>query len=365
MKWMSPQDGRQPNRHKLMTIDLFPLLDGYRLERDCQLLLQAALCQGDTALTAWERWQSAVDIEALDCHAYQLLSQLYQNLLAHGIADPQMARLKGIYRRNWSADRLQLQYLDRILTDLQQIGIEAIVLGDVARAQIGTYCQISSFELLVRAPDLVRAIDRLTALDWHSHAPGAPTSIHLQDDRHRSLYLQGRLFWAIPQAHTDDLVWHHATPRQNNLVGWQLSATDLFLHLSAQIFFNGATLQLGNIAATMKLMQPDGDLDWLRLVAQAQRYQLILPVRNTLLLLERVVQISPPEWVLPALWQMPISQVEWLKYRVLAGDRQGWRRSRLAHASASLQQLFTPIRQLRSRSFPGKQLLKPTTSALE
>jgi Uncharacterised nucleotidyltransferase len=352
-----------------MTLDLLSLFDGYQLDRNCQLLLQASLCQGDTALTAWKQWQSSVDIEALDRHAYQLLPQLYQNLLAHGVEDPEMARLKGIYRRNWYADRLQLNRLNSILADLQSIGIEAIVLGDVARSSIGNYGQISSFELLLRAQDLTRAIEHLTALSWHSCNDRSPTAIHLQDDRHQSLYLQGRLFWAIPQAHTDELVWQYATPRAGDLGGWQLSTTDLLLDLCVRMFKKHAEPQLADLAAAMLLMKPGSDLDWLRLISQAQRYQLILPVRNTIGLLQRVFQVSPPEWVLPALWQMPISQLEWLNYRVLAGDRQAWRRSKLASASAGLNQLFAPLRQIRSHPFPGRQilknLLKPTTSALE
>jgi Uncharacterised nucleotidyltransferase len=352
-----------------MTIDLQHRFNGYQLSPDRQLLLQAALGDGSTALIAWERWQSLVDIEVLDSDSYLLLPQLYQNLLAHGVKHPQMARLKGIYRRNWCANRLQSASLNRLLSDLKGIGIEAIVLGEVARSSVENYRQISSLHLLVRAHDLESAIQHLTALNWHSCDDRSPTAIHLQDDRHHSLYLQGRLFWAIPQAHTDELVWQYATPRARDLMGWQLSATDLLLNLCAQMFFKRANPQLEDLAVAMLLMKPGSDLDWLRLIAQAQRYQLILPVRNTIWLLERVLQISPPEWVLPALWQMPISELEWLNCRVLAGDRQGWRRSQLAFASAGLNQLFAPIRQWRYRPFPGRQilknLLKPTTSALE
>lgn len=352
-----------------MTIDFWPHFNGYQLSPDRELLLQAALGDDSTVLTAWERWQSSVDIEVLDSHSYQLLPQLYQNLLAHGVEHPHMARLKGIYRRNWCANRLQIAALNRLLSDLKDIGIEAIVLGEVAHSAVENYRQISSFRLLVREGDLERAIQHLTALNWNSYDDRSPTAINLQDDRHHSLYLQGRLFWAIPQAHTDELVWQYATPRADDLVGWQLSATDLLLNLCAQMFFKHAEPQLEDLATAMLLMKPGSNLDWLRLIAQAQRYQLILPVKNTIWLLERVLQVTPPEWVLPALWQMPISQLELLNYRVLAGDLQGWRQSQLAFASARLNQLFAPIRQLRYRPFPGRQilknLLKPTTSALE
>jgi hypothetical protein len=352
-----------------MTIDRFPPVDGYQLSLAHQLLLQAVLLKGNTALSAWERWQSSIDIEVLDSDSYLLLPQLYQNLLAHDVEAAQMARLKGIYRRNWYANQLQLKHLKIVLSHLKGIGIEAILLGEAARSPAENYLPLSSFHLLLRADDLESAVQHLTALNWQVSDSRSPTFIQLQDDRQHSLYLQGRLFWAIPQADTDDRVWQYATPGEDELAGWRLSATDLFLTQCAQIFSHGKSPQIGSIAAAMMPISSGKDLDWLRLIAQAQRYQMILPVRNTIVLLERVFQVSPPEWVLPALWQMPISQLEWLNYQVLAGDRQAWRRSKLARVSQRLNHVVAQLRQLRYRPFPGRQLLKnllkPTTSALE
>ncbi|MHC5833634.1 MAG: nucleotidyltransferase family protein, partial [Nostoc sp.] len=83
----------------------------YRPTPAQELLLQASLLKEKAALTAWEQWRSSVDIEVLDAESYVLLPQLYQNLLAHGVEDPHMARLKGIYRRNWCANQLQIKAL--------------------------------------------------------------------------------------------------------------------------------------------------------------------------------------------------------------------------------------------------------------
>ncbi|MFM5969685.1 MAG: hypothetical protein ACKO9X_03730 [Dolichospermum sp.] len=75
-------------------------------------------------LTAWQDWRDSVDIETLDASSYSLLPQLYQNLLAHGVDDTEMSRLKGIYRRNWYANQLKLKSLKAILSSLKDIGIE-------------------------------------------------------------------------------------------------------------------------------------------------------------------------------------------------------------------------------------------------
>ncbi|MHC5937846.1 nucleotidyltransferase family protein [Nostoc sp.] len=353
-----------------MMSDRFFHFGSYRPTPAQELLLQASLLKEKAALTAWEQWRSSVDIEVLDAESYVLLPQLYQNLLAHGVEDPHMARLKGIYRRNWCANQLQIKALTTLLSHLKSGGIEVIVLGDVALSHIENYRSIStSLHFLVRAAEIENTIQRLTGVNWHISPALAQTPIHLQDVQKHSLYLQGHLFWAIPQDYTDEEVWHYATPNRDDLPGWRLSPTDQFLHGCARTFFKSSSPQIYGIADAIMLIRKSGnDLDWMRLITQAQRYQLILPVRNMLILLHKVFQYSAPSWVLPALCQMPIAQAEWLNYQVLASDQRSWVRSTIAQSLYPLSHLETQLLQLRHRPFPGRQvlksLLKPKKSAL-
>jgi hypothetical protein len=341
-----------------MMSDRFLKLGGYRLTPAQELLLQATLFKGEAALTAWKQWQSSVDLEVLEPSSYELLPQLYQNLLAHDVEDPHMARLKGIYRRNWYANQLQLKHLNIVLSHLKSVGIEAIVLGAAALCH-EHYRSISSLQILVRATEIEAAIRHLTDLNWHLVTASAHTPIHLQDDRNRSLYLQGHLFWAPPQEYTDEQVWQYAIPSGDKPIGWQLSLTDRFLTGCASSFFHRRSPQIYGIADAFLLMQKSGEnLDWMRLIAQTQRYQMILPVRNMLALLDRVLNISAPNWVLPALYQMPIARSEWLNYQVLAEDRRSLRRSRIAQSLDRFSHLEAQLLQVRNHPFPGRQVLK-------
>jgi Uncharacterised nucleotidyltransferase len=349
--------------------DLFPRFGGYRLVSEHELLLQAALLEGKAALTAWDNWQSSVDIEVLDPDSYALLPQLYQNLLAHGVEDPHMARLKGIYRRNWYANQLQLKHLKILLSHLKNVGIEAIVLGDavLGSCQVENYRPISSFHLLVRADELEDAVQHLTGLNWRISDTPTQLSNHLQDDRQESLYIYGHLFWASPQDYTDEQVWHYAKPSGDDLAGWRLSTTDQFLDGCVRTFFKSKSLQISGIADALMLIRESGsDLDWTRLIAQAQQYQMIMPLRNMLTLLQQVFQLSLPSWVLPTLCKMPIDRSEWLKYQVLIGDRRSSIRSILARSVSHLENKWL---KLRYKPFPGrgalKSLLKPTKSVLK
>jgi Uncharacterised nucleotidyltransferase len=347
--------------------DRFSSLGGYRLAPDQELLLQATLLEGSGVQRAWDQWRSLIDIEVVESSSHALLPQLYQNLLTHGVEDPHMARLKGIYRRNWYADRLQLDCLKILLSQLKSAGIEAIVLGEAARYHPKNCRPISSLQLLVRAEELEGAAAKLTGLNWRVSNSVSQIFIQLKDDRDRSLHLQGHLFWAIPQADTDQLVWQYATPIDDELAGWRLSPADQLLDLCSRTFYQSKSPQIAGIADALRLIQHSGDdLDWMRLIDQAQRYQMILPVRNMLTLLDRVLHLSAPSWVLPALSQMPIHRSEWLKYQVLSGDRQSSIRSIVARSSSHLE---TKWIALRYKPFPGrgvlKSLLKPTRSVLK
>jgi hypothetical protein len=329
----------------------------YRLSYPQKLMLQATLGLGDSAIGAWECWQSLVDIENLDANSNVLLPQLYQNLLAHGIQHPHIARLKGIYRRNWYANKLRLNHLKAILSHLKSGEIEAIVLGKASFCpyQVENYRSVDSFHLLVRSHELEGAVRKLVEIDWQITNSSSKTFIHLQDSQQYSLYIQGHLFWAIPQDYTDAQIWQYAIPDWCDLAGWRLSATDQFLDSCARNFYKGRSPQIDGIADALMLMQKS-DLDWIRLITKAQSYQMILPLRNMLTVLQQLLgEIQAPSWVLPALWQMPIASSEWSKYQVLAEDR---RSVFISRSKSTLRYLETKLRQIRQLRFPGRQSLK-------
>ncbi|MDB9372546.1 nucleotidyltransferase family protein [Nodularia sphaerocarpa] len=318
--------------------------DSYRLKLSHKQLLKATLLKEQAMLTAWQDWRDSVDIETLDHSSYSLLPQLYQNLLAHKVDNADMARLKGIYRRHWYANQLKLKSLTAILSSLKDIGIEAIVLGDAAwggigKNQIENYRPISSFHLLLDGNYLETAIEHLRSLNWHSLDGSTQQFRELRnncDSLNLRLYLQEHLFWAIPQDYTDGQVWHYATADWSHEAGWRLSATDQFLDGCARMFFRqqpkSSNPQIHRIADALVLIANLENNDWIRLITQAQRYQMILPVRNMLQLLQQLFSVELPTWVLPALWQMPIANTEWLKYRVLDGDRRSLMRSTIVQS---------------------------------
>jgi hypothetical protein len=66
--------------------------------------------------------------------------------------------------------------------------------------------------------------------------------------------------------------------------------------------------------ATMIIRQAGADLDWERLVEQARKRRLILPVRETLAYVQQTLQAPVPDVVLRELSAEPISRIEHLEH---------------------------------------------------
>src|SRR5947207_6928619 len=91
-----------------------------------QLLLRAALLDGDAALDAWESARALP--RHIDDAPYRVLPQLYRNLSALGVEDPEMVRLKGVYRHCWTSNQTRLAAAQRALDALRGARLEALPL---------------------------------------------------------------------------------------------------------------------------------------------------------------------------------------------------------------------------------------------
>ena len=305
----------------------------YQLDPEHILLLQACILKGEAGVNAWQEWQAKVDIDHLDSASDAMLSQLYGNLVANQVDHFHLARLKGIYKRHWYNNQLLLKKLQAILSAFQAANLKIMVLGDIATAcgysQNSFFRPISDFQLLVSPENGKEAIATLTQLGWqqtqNSHNIASPDnlSLQLQDSADDILNLQGHLFWAIPQDYIEQKLWANTVPLKiGDISSLALGFNDALLHLCLRIFYLGKHQNLNLLADAATMLQHTEAIDWQELVSQAQRYQTILPLRNTLTLLTRIFNIAIPDWVLPALHQMPTSRQEFLKYKVLSSRKR-------------------------------------------
>src|SRR5215470_12661875 len=97
-----------------------------------ELLLKAALLEGEAAVEAWESWRANTDIHRLDQGSYRMLPLLYRNLQKHEIKDPVMEKLKGVYRHTWYKNQILFSRMAAILRSFQEAGIDVMVLKGTA-----------------------------------------------------------------------------------------------------------------------------------------------------------------------------------------------------------------------------------------
>ena len=294
-------------------------------------LLQAALMQDQSALEAWQKWRNQVDIETLDSNSHHLLSLLYLNLVRHQVDDPHLGRLKGVYRRTWYANQLLMQQFRSVVQALQNSQIETVSLREMA---LVTTCHpdcgyrpIYQFDLLVRPEQTLAAIDTLQQLGWITHTSKPQPNVGLwhpvtfHNASQFQLNLHNHLFRATPQLYTDGQLWENAI-QISDLSTLFLSPVDQLLHLSLKLNHKQSKRPIYWFAdAAMMVNAITEESEWIRLVTQAQRYEMILPLRYLLTELQALLETPLPDWVVPSLQKMAISYSELLQYNLLPNHK--------------------------------------------
>ena len=292
-------------------------------------LLQASLLQGDLALEAWQHWVTLIDFEKLDPASYSLLGLLYQNLQQFELEQLEhtyMPRLKGIYRRIWYVNQLTVKRLARLLEVLDAQNVEYLVMADGSLqsdplGQASGYRSMNSLSLLVRSVNDSGLLRVLESQGWEED--GAPASrlqgfLRLCDRQDNALQLHQQIFWERPKEAVLQQVWEDAIPGSplGKALGRTLSPTDQFLYLSRQLSQQHQSFQLHWIADAVLLLRQNS-LDWDRLIAQAQQYKLIIPVRNMLVMAQPYLTDEVPVKIGEQLSSLRVAPWELIQYPIL------------------------------------------------
>jgi hypothetical protein len=300
-----------------------------------ELLLKAALLQGEDAMEGWMKWKSNVDLEKIDPGSYRLLPLLYYNLNNHEIKDPLMDRLKGIYRRTWFENQILSHKAIAFLENLYNNGIPTIVLKGIALLHL--YYKdygirpMSDFDILVPTDQAFDAINLLRKAGWtslyklpetiipiiHSCDLTDPEGMHHVD-------LHWHLFIECCQPNADEDFWNGSLQTIiKDIPTSVLNPADQLLH----IFVHGMKWSIippfrWIADAIMIIKTSQKELDWNRLITQAEKRRLILPVRLGLEYLKDEFNIDIPQDVLFSFQKVPISRIEQLEYKYKIEDQK-------------------------------------------
>jgi Uncharacterised nucleotidyltransferase len=297
-----------------------------------ELLLRAALLDGERAITAWRSLRPELDLDEPEFAEQRLLPLVYRQLDRNGIDDPDLPRLRGIYRRTWYVNQLLLDRTKRALEAVQEADADPLLVSSwelpaLHYADLGLRA-VGRLHLLVR-PELVsRAARALSEAGWSG--PLDPSESFLRS-RHNAVYESQNgdacaVYWRLFHEYTEpgridaEDLWEPAADFVlGDVPARALCGADELLN----VLIAGARVNpwpsLSWIADALAVLRsPDAAVDWGRLVRQARRLRATLRVHDAASFLRRELDAEVPDEVLEELGTTPLRSREVLAHRIAA-----------------------------------------------
>lgn len=297
--------------------------------REQELILRAALLQGEPALESWNEWRQRVNIDVIDYGSHRMVPQLYRNLQRHGVKDPMMDRLKGVYRYYLYKNEILMHRIGTLLVAFEDAGITTMVLKGAALIQL--YYRESAVrpmldaDVLVHANQAEQAMELLKKLNWKPARCSDPQTripiVHstpFEDDGGRQMDLHWHLFWECFNAGDDDDYWKTAVPiKIGGAKTLALNPTNQLLHTC----WHGARWNevppIRWVADAMSVLAASSEeINWSSLLRKAQRHRIVLPVRDSLEYLRQKFDAPIPDTMLSSMSAVRISKIERENYEV-------------------------------------------------
>jgi hypothetical protein len=141
-----------------------------RLPPEQLLALRAAVLPAPQAYEAFAEWRQLVDFDTADAPTYRLLPLIYRNLEGLLGSDPVLGRLRGIYRRTWVLNAIQIEGGERAIAALGERGIPTMLLKGAAMIARWTgdsgVRMMADFDLLVPRKRALEAVSCLLEAGW-------------------------------------------------------------------------------------------------------------------------------------------------------------------------------------------------------
>lgn len=296
-----------------------------------ELLLRAALAQNEDAVRAWREWRDQTDAEPPDGGSVRMMPLVYLNLTALGVRDPQLEPFRAIYRETWARNHLQMRRNLRAVAALRDAGIPTMLLK--ASALIPLYYRdpgarpTSDMDVMVPIARDLEALQTLERAGWKPVKRSLGEMSEPYRARHYAhtlrhqdglyLDLHRHLFYFETQLRADESFWSGSIPLTvEGIETRALNPADQLLHACAHGTPWNEVPPIRWIADAVVLMRST-EIDWGRVVRQAQEHALILTMRNTLGYLRESFGGAIPAETLCALEKLDVTRAERVLYEIV------------------------------------------------
>jgi Uncharacterised nucleotidyltransferase len=291
-----------------------------------KLLLRTSILDGDASAAAWEQLRPRLRVDTIDTPSTAILALLHRRLERLGIDDPLRPRLRGIYRRTWYVNQLSLDRHASAVRSVQEAGAEPLVVSSwelpilYYSGDLGLR-MVPALHLLVRSEHMAAAEAKLRSGGWRlldttRHAVRFASPAGAECIVHRRLFHE---FARDPE----DLGAASVALALGTAAARAPGPADELLVVcitGARMHSPRGILWIADAAAVVAAAGTD--VDWPRLVWQAQRLHATLRVRDALTYLREEIGVAIPAGVVEELEATPTSRRELLAHRT-AGKRAG------------------------------------------
>lgn len=292
-----------------------------------ELLLKAALIDGEAGLSAWRRWKRLDTVTGTDHDSGRLFPLLGRRLLRAGVDDPDLSVLKSSYRHQWLVSQQRLAAAARALEILARSRIRTMVLKGAPLAQryyrdVGAR-PMYDVDVLV-PPDSARAaIESLTRSGWIQFWPAPPELLlpvtHgtlLKDEPDTGVDLHWYSMWT-PVLEQD--LWAAAEPIEvaGAATLAPCPADELLLACVHGIWSDGRPVRW--VADALAVLRSSPELDWDRVLRRARAGAVTLPLALALEYLAEHFDAGVPRDVLAELERMRAPAIDRLTHRAWRG----------------------------------------------
>jgi len=301
-----------------------------------ELLLRTALLDGNDALQAWESWCASADLNHVDAASYWLLPLVHRNLRTLGVEHPYMDRLKGVRRRTWLSNQVNVRALADALIALEKRDVATVVprwvTGAAGEDSESGLRPIEVCEALVREPHASDAASILETHGWRRLTP-SPRRLTPRFRAFRgSILLRNaggidlRLHWhVLPRcAAADDEFWNHTEPAAvQGAETRTLAPTGQFLQTCLTGIEWSFTPAVWWIVDALTTLQGAAPVDTGEILRFVSRYRLVLPMLRAVEYLQAVLDVTELGELESALSAESLSRADRYEYESIV---QPWRR---------------------------------------
>jgi hypothetical protein len=274
---------------------------------DNLLLLRAALADGDEATGSWAEWTAGVGLDRADHASQRLLPLVFSNLRRLGVDEPELPRLRGIYRHAWYRNQLLFRTAGEVIGRFREAGIATLALKGIALSLLhyrdAGLRPMGDIDLLVKPAQADEAVALVERNGWRPLEP-VPTFLEVKhahpfvDDGRRQLDLHWNALW---EAAPDDDLWADAVPIEvQGEATLALDPTDQLLHVCVHGVQWDPTPSIRWVADAVTVLRT-APIDWDRLVARARARRLTVGLSVSLAYLREELAAPVPAGVVAEL----------------------------------------------------------------